>query len=99
MQHCSSLSLQVSQNWFGESERSGATLLLAMSNPLGLVLGQLLTPLMVALVPPLTPRLQVTEPGLVPLLNLAWFLPGVPGLVLTLATVTSSLPPSPPSPR
>ena len=35
------LLFQVSQNWFGEEERGLATLLLAMSNPLGLVLGQL----------------------------------------------------------
>ena len=41
------LHLQVSQNWFGDEERSYATLILGMSNPVGLVLGQSLTPLFV----------------------------------------------------
>ena len=77
---------QVSQNWFGEKERTLATLILGMSNPLGLVLGQLITPLMIA------------NPTQVPLLNLVWFLPAIPGFILTLGGVRSSLPPTPPSP-
>ena len=78
--------MQVSQNWFGSGEREVATLLLGMSNPVGLVLGQLVTPLL------------VPGPASLPLLNLVWFLPGLPGLLLTLTGVRSSLPPSPPSP-
>jgi hypothetical protein len=78
--------MQVSQNWFGESERTMATLILGMSNPLGLVLGQCLTPLL------------VTSPADIPLLNLVWFLPALPGFFLTLCGVRSSLPPTPPSP-
>ena len=46
-----------------------------------------------------TLRSQVWLPGQVPLLNLAWFLPSLPGLLLTVVGVTHSLPPSPPSPR
>ena len=76
----------MSQNWFGESERTFATLILGMSNPLGLVLGQLITPII------------VTDPSRIPLLNLIWFLPALPGFILTVCGVRSSLPPSPPSP-
>ena len=77
---------KVSQNWFGESERTMATLILGMSNPLGLVLGQLITPFI------------VSNPSQLPLLNLIWFLPALPGFLLTLCGVKSSLPPTPPSP-
>ena len=77
---------KVSQNWFGEGERTMATLILGMSNPLGLVLGQLVTPLI------------VTQPAHIPLLNLVWFLPALPGFLLTVIGVKTSLPPSPPSP-
>lgn len=81
------INCQVSQNWFCQEERGLATLLLAMSNPLGLVLGQLVTPLI------------VSSPSHLPLLNLVWFLPALPGFFLTIVGVRSSLPPSPPSPR
>jgi hypothetical protein len=57
-----------------------------MSNPLGLVLGQSLTPIL------------VTSPAQIPLLNLVWFLPALPGFFLTVCGVHSSLPPTPPSP-
>ena len=77
---------KVSQNWFGESERTIATLILGMSNPLGLVLGQLITPLV------------ISQPSQLPILNLIWFLPALPGFLLTVFGVKSSLPPSPPSP-
>ena len=77
---------KVSQNWFGEGERTMATLILGMSNPLGLVLGQLVTPLI------------VTQPSHLPLLNLVWFLPAIPGFLLTVIGVKTSLPPTPPSP-
>eukprot|EP00090_Calanus_glacialis_P012651 TRINITY_DN21256_c0_g1_i4.p1 TRINITY_DN21256_c0_g1~~TRINITY_DN21256_c0_g1_i4.p1 ORF type:complete len:512 (-),score=133.86 TRINITY_DN21256_c0_g1_i4:86-1621(-) len=77
---------KVSQNWFGEKERTLATLILGMSNPLGLVLGQLITPLM------------ISNPTQVPLLNLVWFLPAIPGFLLTVGGVRTSLPPTPPSP-
>ena len=82
----SCLPTKVSQNWFSEGERTIATLVLGMSNPLGLVLGQLLTPLL------------VSRPEQFPLLNLVWFLPAIPGFLLTVLGVRSSLPPSPPSP-
>ena len=77
---------KVSQNWFGEGERTMATLILGMSNPLGLVLGQLVTPLV------------ITRPAQLPLLNLIWFLPAIPGFLLTAIGVKTSLPPTPPSP-
>ena len=77
---------KVSQNWFGEGERTMATLILGMSNPLGLVLGQLVTPLV------------ITQPSQLPLLNLIWFLPAIPGFLLTVIGVKTSLPPTPPSP-
>ena len=76
---------QVSQNWFGESERGLATLILGMSNPLGLVLGQSLTPLL------------VPTPDQIPLLNIVWFIPSIPGFLFTMFGVRSSLPPTPPS--
>ena len=49
---------QVSQNWFPESERLLATSVLAMSLPLGIVLGQGCSPLF------------VTEAADVPVMNL-----------------------------
>ena len=54
----SSPSPQVSQNWFPESERLLATSVLAMSLPLGIVLGQGCSPLF------------VTEASDVPVMNL-----------------------------
>ena len=62
-----------------------ATLILGMSNPLGLVLGQTLTPFL------------VQSPAAIPMLNLVWFLPSLPGFFLTICGVRSSLPPTPPS--
>ena len=76
---------KISQNWFGDSERGMATLILGMSNPLGLVLGQTLTPFL------------VQSPAAIPMLNLVWFLPSLPGFLLTICGVRSSLPPTPPS--
>ena len=76
---------KISQNWFGDSERGLATLVLGMANPLGLVLGQTLTPFL------------VQSPVEIPLLNLIWFLPSLPGFFLTVFGVRSSLPPTPPS--
>ena len=38
---------KVSQLWFGEEQRTLATILVGMSNPMGLVLGSAVTPLIV----------------------------------------------------
>ena len=96
---------KVSQNWFSDEQRSLATILLGMSNPMGIVLGQLFTPLL------------VQEETDVPYMNILWFIPAGLGAILTvwkvkytyvllkvmgqvmdLFQVTSNLPPTPPSP-
>lgn len=56
-----------------------------LSNPLGLVVGQALTPLL------------VTSASAVPLMNVVWFVPALLGAALTFLSVTSSRPPTPPS--
>jgi hypothetical protein len=75
----------VSQGWFNESQRPFATTLLGLANPLGLVLGQAVTPLI------------VTNSKDIPLMNLTWFALAVLGALLALAFVTRSRPPTPPS--
>jgi len=80
-----SVPTKVSQNWFPESERLLATGVLAMSLPLGIVLGQLGSPLIV----------KCGED--VPLMNILWLIPAAITMVLCVFTITSSAPPSPPS--
>ena len=62
-----------------------ATAVIGLSQPIGIVLGQGITPLF------------VREPQDVPLLNIVWFIPAAVGLILALFTIKSSLPPTPPS--
>ena len=62
-----------------------ATAVIGLSQPIGIVLGQGITPLF------------VQEPSDVPLLNIVWFVPATVGLILALTTIKSSLPPTPPS--
>ena len=62
-----------------------ATAVIGLSQPIGIVLGQGITPLF------------VQEPSDVPLLNIVWFVPAAVGLILALTTIKSSLPPTPPS--
>merc|ERR1711973_900377 len=80
-----SLPTKVSQNWFGESERGLATGVLAMSLPLGIVMGQGCTPIF------------VTQGEDVPLMNIIWFIPALLTQLMVFFVVTSSNPPSPPS--
>ncbi len=77
---------KISQHWFGDSQRTVATILLGMANPLGIVLGQGVTPLL------------VREPSDVPIMNIIWFVPAAVGALLTMFKVTSNRPPTPPSP-
>ncbi|CAB4057693.1 MSFD7 [Lepeophtheirus salmonis] len=49
---------KISQHWFGDNERTIATILLGMSNPLGIVLGQGLTP-QIAPSPEKIPRMNI----------------------------------------
>ena len=80
-----SVPTKVSQNWFPESERLLATGVLAMSLPLGIVLGQLGSPLFVKCVDD------------VPLMNIIWLIPAAITMVFSVIFITSSYPPSPPS--
>ena len=76
---------KISQNWFSDKQRMLATILLGMSNPLGIILGQFLTPRF------------VLEPSHIPLMNFTWFCPACLGAILTLVKVKSDIPPTPPS--
>ncbi|XP_040578384.1 solute carrier family 49 member A3 [Lepeophtheirus salmonis] len=76
---------KISQHWFGDNERTIATILLGMSNPLGIVLGQGLTP-------------QIApSPEKIPRMNILWFIPAAIGSIITIIKVKKSYPPSPPS--
>jgi len=76
---------KVSQHWFPDSQRTMATSLLGMSYPLGIVLGQGLTPLL------------ITRPEHVPYMNIMFFVPAAVGAVLGIVAVKRDKPPSPPS--
>ena len=71
---------KVSQHWFGDDQRTLATILIGMSNPLGIVLGQGLTPLM------------VRKPENVALMNIVWFIPAAFGAILTMFKVSNCFP-------
>ena len=77
--------LQVSQHWFPDSQRTMATSLLGMSYPLGIVVGQGLTPIM------------VQQPHHIPYMNIAFFIPAFVGTLFGIFLVKEALPPSPPS--
>ena len=76
---------KVSQQWFGEEQRTLATILVGMSTSMGLVLGSAVTPLI------------VTSPERVPIMNIVWFVPAALGALLTMWKVTRNRPPTPPS--
>ena len=80
-----SVPTKVSQHWFKESERTFATIALAMSLPLGIVCGQGLTPVF------------VKEAENVPTMNWVWFIPAALTMILCIFAVRSNKPPTPPS--
>ena len=80
-----SVPTRISQNWFSEKQRPLATTILGLSNPMGLVIGQGVTPIF------------VQSPEHIPLMNIVWFIPALLGGVMTLLSVTRSDPPTPPS--
>lgn len=77
---------KISQHWFNDEQRTLATILLGMSNPMGIVMGQLFTPLL------------VQDEHHVPIMNIIWFIPAGLGSILTIWKVTSNVPLTPPSP-
>ena len=93
--------MQVSQCWFPESERMVATGVLAMSLPLGIVLGQGCSPLFVKTgedVPLMNMvRPERPEQKCLGCLLQVWLGPAVLTLLCCLLFVRSSAPPSPPS--
>ena len=65
-------STKISQHWFHNEQRSLATILLAMSFPIGSIIGHIFTPLIV----------QKTSD--VPYMNIAWFVPACIGAFFTI---------------
>jgi len=80
-----SLPTKVSQNWFSEKERGFVTGALAMSLPIGIVLGQGCTPFI------------APEADDIPLMNIIWFIPALITQVLVMVSVTTSEPNTPPT--
>ena len=80
-----SVPTMVSQNWFPESERLVATGILSLSMPIGMVLGQGISPTFVKC------------PEDIPIMNIVWFVPAVLCFLCCLVFITSSHPASPPS--
>jgi len=76
---------KISQHWFPDSQRTMATTLLGMSYPLGIVLGQGVTPAL------------VQHPNAIPFMNIAFFIPAIIGTIMGILLVKSNLPPTPPS--
>ena len=63
---------KISQYWFNEEQRVIATTVMVMGMPLGLFIGQLLTPFIV---------LNETQ---IPIMNIVWFIPSAMGFFLTI---------------
>lgn len=80
-----SVPTMVSQNWFPESERLIATGLLSLSMPLGMVLGQGITPTFVKC---------TTD---IPTMNIVWFVPTLITFIIAIISINSDYPDSPPS--
>ena len=76
---------KISQHWFPDRQRTMATSLLGMSYPLGIVLGQGVTPSLVQL------------PSDIPYMNIGFFVPALIGAILGIILVKSNMPPTPPS--
>ena len=70
---------------FSEGQRTFATIVLAMSLPLGIVLGQGLTPLF------------VDQPKDIKMMNIIWFIPAALTQIMFLFCVRTSKPPTPPN--
>jgi len=77
---------KVSQHWFPDSQRTMATTILGMSYPLGIVIGQGLTPVI------------IQRPDQIPIMNIMFFIPAGIGAVLGLVMIKSSHPPTPANP-
>jgi len=76
---------KISQHWFPDSQRTMATSLLGMSYPLGIVMGQGITPVL------------IQDPDQIPYMNIMFFIPAAIGTLLGIFVVKNNLPPSPPS--
>ncbi|KAK8391780.1 hypothetical protein O3P69_017424 [Scylla paramamosain] len=76
---------KVSQLWFPETSRAISTTILSMSNPLGILVTQVVSPLI------------VTEKENIPTLNYVFGGIAIFSLLTTLVCVTRSMPPTPPS--
>ncbi|XP_045126687.1 uncharacterized protein B0416.5-like [Portunus trituberculatus] len=76
---------KVSQLWFPETSRAVSTTILSMSNPLGILVTQVVSPLI------------VTEKENIPTLNYVFGGLAIFSLLTTLVCVTRSMPPTPPS--
>ena len=75
----------MSQHWFPDRQRTMATTILGMSYPLGIVLGQGVTPTL------------VQHPHNIPYMNIAFFVPAFLGTLMGIFLVKTNLPPTPPS--
>jgi len=76
---------KISQHWFPDSQRTMATTLLGMSYPMGIVLGQGITPIL------------IQEPSDIPYMNIMFFIPAAIGTLLGIMMVKNNMPPTPPS--
>ena len=66
---------KISQHWFNDRQRTYATMVIGMANPLGIVLGSLFTPMM------------VKKPQDIALMNTVWFVPAALGTIITMLKV------------
>ncbi|CAG2119334.1 unnamed protein product, partial [Medioppia subpectinata] len=76
---------KVAELWFPTNQRALATTITGMSNPMGIVLGTIISPII------------VTDFHKIPTLSTFWCIPSVATLLMTIAFVRSSKPPTPPS--
>jgi len=76
---------KISQHWFPDRQRTMATTLLGLSYPLGIVLGQGVTPAL------------VQHPSDIPFMNIGFFVPALLGTILGIFLVKNNLPQTPPS--
>ena len=68
----SCVATKISQDWFSDEQRTLSTILISMSYPMGEVIGQLFTPLLVQ---------DETD---VPIMNIIWFIPAGLGSIITI---------------
>ena len=80
-----SVSTKVSQNWFAGEQRTLATVFLTMSSPIGVMVSQGLTPVM------------VKEASDIATMNIVWAIPSFVCLISWAVFVRTSYPPTPPS--